>query len=675
MTRSLTGRHQRRRLRLFLLSFLMLFVELALIRWAGSNVVYLSYFSNFLLLGSFLGVGIGFLRAKAKRDLFPWAAVALAGVVAFVLLFPVEIDRSGSQVIYFGNFQSSGLPMWLVLPLLFAAAAGVMALIAEGVARTFKLFDPLEAYRLDILGSVAGIAAFTLLSFLHAPPVLWGMITGILFLVLYQPALKLVQVAAVLAIVLMLADESLERGDSWSPYYKVTVTQEADDLAFVNVNGIPHQAISTSERRAKIEPAYFVPFDRVETQGRDVLIVGAGTGSDVAIALANGARHVDAVEIDPRLYEIGNEINPERPYADDRVAVHIDDGRSFLERTDRRYDLILFALPDSLTLVSGQASLRLESYLFTRDAMVEARNHLKPSGAFSMYNFYREEWLIDRLANTLAETYGHRPCLDSFGTAGRMAVLTVGRQSDSTECDSRWAPTGSVVAPATDDHPFLYLRGGFPNLYLITVALILFASVIAVRISSGPLARMGSYLDLFFMGAAFLLIETKSVVQFALFFGTTWLVNALVFGGILLSVLAAIEVVRRVPALRPRTLYGVLFASLLVAWAVPPRYLLDLPVGWRFVAAAALAFAPILVANLIFAQRFKHVESSTTAFGANLLGAMVGGVLEYASLLVGYRNLVIASALLYALAYYFGRRVVARDPTAATRPAVAAAPS
>jgi SAM-dependent methyltransferase len=672
MTMTHPSENRGNRLRLFLLSFLMLFVELALIRWAGSNVVYLSYFSNFLLLGSFLGVGIGFLRAKAKRDLFPWAVVLLAGVVAFVLLFPVEINRSGGQVIYFGDFRPSGLPIWIALPLLFAAAAAVMALIAEGVARTFTRFEPLEAYRLDILGSIAGIAAFTLLSFFHAPPVVWGLIAGALFLVLYRRALKMIQIAAVLGIVLMLAGESLRPGDSWSPYYKVTVLERDDDLAFVNVNGIPHQTVSATERRRGLEPAYFVPYERVNTNGQDVLVVGAGTGSDVAIALTNGARHVDAVEIDPRLYEIGREINPEQPYSDNRVDIYIDDGRSFLERTDRRYDLILFALPDSLTLVSGQASLRLESYLFTQEAMDEAREHLKPSGAFSMYNFYREDWLIDRLANTLAETYGHRPCLDSFGTLGRMAVLTIGRQIDSVECDTAWSPAGEIVAPATDDHPFLYLRGGFPDLYLITIALILLASLLAVRSSSGPLSSMRPYLDLFFMGAAFLLIETKSIVQFALFFGTTWLVNALVFAGILISVLAAIEVARRAPALKSRTLYGALFASLLVAWMLPPRLLLDLPIGWRFVVATALAFTPIFIANLIFAQRFKNVGSSTTAFGANLLGAMVGGVLEYSSLIVGYRNLVIASALLYALTLYFGQRTGADEPAAATRPAVSA---
>src|SRR5690349_6090539 len=114
------------RLRLVLLSFLMLFVELALIRWLGSNIVYLSYFSNFVLLGSFLGIGIGFLRGKATPDLFPWAATALAALVAFAMIFPVSIDRSGSQLIYFGGAQASGLPMIVTLPVIFLMVAVVM---------------------------------------------------------------------------------------------------------------------------------------------------------------------------------------------------------------------------------------------------------------------------------------------------------------------------------------------------------------------------------------------------------------------------------------------------------------------------------------------------------------------------------------------------------------------
>src|SRR5919199_3238625 len=158
--------------RLVLASFLMLFVELALIRWAGSNIVYLSYFSNFVLLGSFLGIGLGFLRTGAKRDLSRWAPLALALLVAFVLVFPVQVNKSGSQLIYFGRRpKTSGLPIWVTLPVIFAAVAATMAVIAEGVGRGFAPLAPLEAFRLDLFGSIVGIAFFSLLSFLRAPPV------------------------------------------------------------------------------------------------------------------------------------------------------------------------------------------------------------------------------------------------------------------------------------------------------------------------------------------------------------------------------------------------------------------------------------------------------------------------------------------------------------------------
>ena len=144
------------RLRLVLLSFVMLFLELALIRWAGSNVLYLSYFSNFVLLGSFLGIGIGFLRARKEHYLFPYAPVALAALVAFVRFFPVKIRSTGSDIIFFGGLQRSGPPRYLVLTVIFIVVTAAMALIGEGVARAFAKFGPLEAYRLDLIGSIAG---------------------------------------------------------------------------------------------------------------------------------------------------------------------------------------------------------------------------------------------------------------------------------------------------------------------------------------------------------------------------------------------------------------------------------------------------------------------------------------------------------------------------------------
>jgi spermidine synthase len=651
-------------LRLVLLSSLMLFVELALIRWTGSNVLYLSYFSNFVLLGSFLGIGVGFLRGRAKRNLFPYAPVALTFLVGLVLIFPVQIDRSGSELIYFGIFDTTGLPVWVTLPFIFVAVAGVMAMIAEGVARTFVEFEPLDAYRFDIAGSILGITAFSALSFTWAPPVVWGVVAAVLFAILVRPNLRVLQMVALIGLVFMLGRETTVPEWSWSPYYKIKTS------AFVlpgqpagiqiDANGVPHQtAVSVGARRAN-NPEYFIPYERARTSLDNVLIVGAGSGTDVAIALDQGARHVDAVEIDPKLQRIGADGHPDRPYQDPRVSVHINDGRAFLEQTDATYDLILFALPDSLTLVSGQSSLRLESYLFTLQAMQAARDHLAPDGAFAMYNFYREAWLVDRMAGTLDAVYGRAPCVDTVGEIGHLAVLTVASSSEVVTCPagSQWHVTDPAAAatPATDDYPFLYLHTRtIPDIYLLTLVMILAVSFLLVRVVSGPLRPMAGYLDLFFMGAAFLLLETKSVVQFALLFGTTWFVNALVFAGVLTSVLAAIEVARRWHPSQPALLYLALLAALVVAWLVPVEFLLGLEMLPRFVLAVVIWFTPIFIANLVFAERFRNVEESHIAFGANLLGAMVGGVLEYVALLTGYQALLLLVAVLYGFAFLTGR--------------------
>ena len=659
-------------MRLILLSGLMLFVEIALIRWTGSNVVFLSYFSNFVLLGSFLGIGVGFLRGSSRVNLFPFAPLALAILVGATLIFPVEIDRSGSDLIFFGGYGLTGLPIWVSLPFVFLAVAAVMAMIAEGVARTFVQFEPLEAYRLDISGSILGIVAFSALSFTWAPPVVWGVIAASLFAVLLWPRIGVLQAIALAGLVLLLGRESITPVSSWSPYYKITTLALAGNPGgiVVHVNGVPHQTAISVEDRRREAPVYFVPYERAGLESPDdVLIVAAGTGSDTAIALAQGAGHVDTVEIDPRIQQIGAQRHPDAPYADPRVTVTIDDGRAFMERTDATYDLILFALPDSLTLISGQSSLRLESYLFTTQAMESARDHLKPGGVFAMYNYYREDWLIDRLAGTLAAVYGHPPCIDALGEVGRLAVLTVARDPAAMDCDTHWKATDVVAAasPATDDYPFLYLRSrGIPDIYQIALGLILAASLVTVRVVAGPLASMRKYLDLFAMGAAFLLLETKSVVQFALLFGTTWFVNALVFTGVLVAVLAAIEVARRVRLPNPAYLYAALLGALAVAWLVPVDALLALDMAPRFIVAVIVWFTPIFIANLVFAERFRSVDASNVAFGANLLGAMVGGVLEYVALVTGYQALLLLVAALYAAAFLAGRVHLSLAPAASS---------
>jgi hypothetical protein len=419
-------------------------------------------------------------------------------------------------------------------------------------------------------------------------------------------------------------------------------------------------------------PLYNEPYHLVDRAPGNVLVIGAGNGNDVAAALAAGATHVDAVEIDPAIQELGAEHHPDHPYDDPRVTRIVGDGRSFLERTHNTYDMIMLALPDSLTLVSGQGAVRLESFLFTQQAMQAAKDHLNPDGVFAMYNYYRETWLLDRFAGTLRDVYGHAPCLYNGPTArdsviGGLSMLVIGTESSSVTCQGDktqvWQPSGEVVAPATDDRPFPYLKTpSIPSRYLWTLGLILIVSAVAVRLAGGRFGAMRGYLDLFFMGAGFLLLETKSVVQFALLFGTTWFVNALVFAGVLFTVLCAIEVEQRTGVRKRILLYPLLFVGLLVAGLIPASWLLSLEVVPRFLIATTLAFFPVFIANLVFASRFRDTADPTTAFGANLLGAMLGGVLEYLSLITGYRGLLVVAALLYALAWIFGARKLGGEP-------------
>ncbi|GAA1651070.1 hypothetical protein GCM10009733_055120 [Nonomuraea maheshkhaliensis] len=642
--------------RLILASAFMLFLELALIRWTGSNIVHLSYFTNFVLLGSFLGIGLGFLRVGRSRRQPYYSPVVLALLVIVVLTFPVTVDRNTEGVLYWTSLSTSGPPAWAILPVIFCAAAVVLMGPAELVGRCFPELPRLEAYRYDLIGSLTGIAAFTALSFLSAPPVFWGLIAAACYGVLLVPRPRtlyvlLVSVPSVAVVGLLLA-ETLTAGAIWSPYYKVT-TRQLQQLGIpvtdIAVNGIPHQQAVPAAARLQWEAQYGLPYERTTKPPKDVLIVGAGSGTDVAIALSKGASRVDAVEIDPKLRELGGSVHPDRPYGDPRVTTHVTDGRAFLERTGDKYDLILFALPDSLTLVSGASSLRLESYLFTEEAMRAARAHLRPGGTFSMYNYYRESWLVDRLASTMQRAFGHKPCVDVVSTAGQQAVITAGLAATDQRCATEWpGAAAGTPEPAGDDRPFLYLKDAtIPPIYVITLGLILIVSLLAVRVVAGPYQRMRPYADLFLLGVGFMLLETKSVTGFALLFGTTWVVNAIVFAGVLVAVLAAVEVTRRFRVPPLPVMYGVLFAGLLLAWLVPNEWLLGLPLPVRAVAAVTVAFLPIFAANVIFAKRFAETADATTSFGANLLGAMVGGCLEYVALVIGYKGLLIVAALLY----------------------------
>ena len=259
------------------------------------------------------------------------------------------------------------------------------------------------------------------------------------------------------ATVVLLGLESFLGPYQWSPYYKIRTETAAGGNVRIEVNNTPLQTTASVEQITEDSPFYLYPYTFAGARG-DVLVIGAGTGNDVAVALSEGARRVDAVEIDPALVQIGRDRHPDQPYSDPRVTVHVDDGRAFMERTTRRYDLVLFALPDSATIVTGQSALRLENYLFTTQALERARSLLTPGGTFAMYNYY-EPWLLDRYANTIRTVYGTAPCVQLGPTHGQrqQAVLSLRDDASTGGCTTTWTPRVGELEPSVDDRPFPYL--------------------------------------------------------------------------------------------------------------------------------------------------------------------------------------------------------------------------
>ncbi|MGH2379066.1 MAG: spermidine synthase [Candidatus Limnocylindria bacterium] len=627
----------------------VLLAELILIRWIPAKVVYVGFFNNLILIASFLGIGLGVLLGRRFGSYAPYGPVLLLILIVAMNQAQVDVGVAGTDLFLGYSGDAVLEPSLLVVGILVALSTLTMALLALPLGPLLRTLPPLRAYSLDIAGALVGIALFAGLSFLSTPPFWWLVVLGLLLAAAALsrgPVRRDALGGLAMLCVIGLGAADLQLGDRYSPYYRITAHEHPDGTGSIAVNGIGHQSL------ARLGPEQLF-YDQVydwlpERRFEHALIIGAGAGNDVAVALAHGVDRVDAVEIDPVIQAIGVERHPERPYDDARVRRIVADGRAHLRTTDATYDLIVFALTDSLTLVTNTANLRLESFLFTREAFADARDRLRPNGVMVLYNHYRETWLISRYVAMAEDVFGHPAMVRTYADVGASAaVIAVGRDGLPAGLAEPWS-TADAPAPATDDWPFPYLRtpGIAPSYLLVLLSVLAFAAVTILG-ATRAVKTTPTDAHFFLLGAAFLLLETKSLATFGLLFGTTWYVNALVFGAILTSVFLAVAVSARVRVRDARPLFAALLAALGLAYVLDPTSLLFEPAWLRYAVASALAFAPIFLANLIFARSFRDTENADIAFGWNLLGAVFGGVLEYAALAVGYRQLLVIVALLY----------------------------
>ena len=667
--------------RTFLASFLVLFLEIALIRWMPAYIRLLAYFSNFILLASFLGIGVGCLLTSARARLFTFFPAMLTAVVAAVYFLRLEVAVQTAGSIYFSSGTADQVVVvesTMLLPLLFIIIAALFATLAQRMGREMAKMPPLEGYTINIVGSLAGVAIFALISWLELPPGVWfgiALAAALPLIAMAEPDRPAPRMPTVLVNVILLAASlglvhTMARGALWSPYYKITVGQEGTDTV-VEVNNIFHQSMAPVDHK---EYFYQWPYAVFGDTFENVLILGAGSGTDVAAALKHGAKHVDAVEIDPTIIRLGRAMHPDRPYHDPRVTIVNDDARHFLRTTTKRYDLVVFALIDSLTMQSSFSGVRLESYMFTEESFRAVRDRLQPDGLLVVYNYFRERWLVDRLANIAAAAFGAEPRVHVHEARAYLGVMMAGPRLATLTSDpvvpdrvtafgQSHAPSparihhrDASVEPATDDWPFLYMRNRhLPRHYGLALLFILAVSTVVVMATLRGQEGAWSW-QFFLLGAGFMLLETKSIIQFALLWGSTWVVASLAIAAVLTMALIANSIVARVEIKRAWLVGGALLALLALNYAVPVgRVTFDSRIV-ESIFYAALMFSPILCAGLLFGSAIKHSTSLPRDYGTNLLGAMVGGVGEYLSLLTGFSTLLLVIALCYAGAVAFRNR-------------------
>jgi spermidine synthase len=754
---------------LVLVSLLILFLELACIRWFPAHVLYLTFFTNVVLLASFLGMSVGCLAASHRRDYLNWTPLLL--VVALAAAHAVEFSSSsfmrfvdvGNQVspqqVYFGTEYYSqdlsryAIPVEVLCGFFFIVIALAFLGPGQELGRALKRWpNRVQAYTLNIAGSIVGILLFAACSWLETRAFWWFLLVavGLGYFYFVSPARRLPRrllgwggsTAVLLLLVVWLSAFTAVRNTDqnqhqqfWSPYYRIDF--KPADLS-LSVNLIHHQQMVS---RNENFPAYALPHllnrDAGGPSFADVLIIGAGSGNDVSRALEWGAKHVDAVEIDPVIYRLGRAYHPDHPYQDQRVHIHLDDGRNFLRATDRKYDLIVYALVDSLVLHSGYSNIRLESFLFTRQTFEDVRRHLKPNGIFVIYNYFRQGWLAARLQKGLDEVFGsgnslvltlpYRKAIEpEKATFGDFTIFFAGATGDlrntfarkpdywlrNDEAPGPGSPNGfqqqpapeampvgeetpergqstaspwqhfglaSVLHPegglrtATDDWPFLYLRGPMiPTLSLRGMLimgglglLLIFlflprnkdgATVLAERRTRAPAFSRALNVQLFFLGAGFMLVETKAVVTMALLFGSTWVVNSVVFLAVLVMILVANLWTLRFKPARLWPYYAGLFVTLALNTFVPLDFFLGMNRSIQVFGSCLLVIAPILFAGIIFAASFRRTNEPDRAFGINIAGAMVGGLAEYSSMLLGFQYVMLVAILFYALSAIGWRR-------------------
>jgi len=656
-----------------------------------AEVKVLGYFTNFVLIAAVFGLGFGCLLAEYKRNtIFILPPYFLALVLLIYFLKGIIIaGPTGDALLLVGAEDVSTLNLYVALAVFYLMISVFFIPFGQITGKLFNSLPPLQAYSINILGALLGVTFFFILSYNAAPSFIW-FIVGIILLCYYFYNRKTTFLVALICFSLIVWLVFLmSKGSIWSPYNKITTAQmkmrkkppkivldyvkkdrseKLSNLPFeiglnVFIGNVFYQYILDLSDESVSQRAYLKPFQNqynypytLASSLNDVLIVGAGTGNDVAGALRFGAKHIDAVEIDPSLVKIGERLHPEKPYSKPQVSVYIDDARSFMKKSKKNYDLIIFGQLDSHQIFSSMSNVRLDSYVYTKESFSEVKRLLKDNGIVIVSFALGTKVLVERMYAIMQQSF------DRVGISFPNQLHPTGVQFLAGKNYYPTLAKGDVyvhlildqqnpVPISTDDWPFFYVtQKAIPFEYLIFIGLAILISLSMVF----PIIKGEKWdFHFLFLGSGFMLLETKSITSLALLYGSTWIVNSVVIAFILLMILIANVFVIYFKPQNHNLFYGLLLVSLIISYFVPINFFLKLSFWPKLLLSSIFFSCPILMAGLIFAISFRDNKQSNLALAFNLIGIVVGGLSEYTVLVAGFRYLIILTMTLYFASYVF----------------------
>lgn len=670
---------------IFTSAALSLFLELSIIRWQASVFELFAFYKNFSLLACFAGLGLGY--ALGSRKFIPLFLSVPLLCWQFVLMLGLRYglsadDRLSLKMLPISEQLNMGLPVvdtlfnavptYLLLALVFLLTALAFIPIGQLCGCLLEKREKLSAYGLNLAGSVAGVLLLFLLSAFWTPPVVWfvlGFAVLLMFHVWSPRPLLFGAVSVVLALIVIAwpADPAWQR--IYSPYQLLEVGQGAEGLMMISAAGHYYQTVhnlsrsnrnvDTNPRLNSVRSHYELPYWLYGHAPSSVAIVGAGTGNDVAAGLRNGAQKIDAIEIDPAILMEGKIGHPEHPYLDPRVRAIVSDARTFLRTTNQHYDMVVYGLLDSHTLLSHASSVRLDSFVYTVEGMREARQRLNPDGILSLSFAMMNRQLGRKIYLMLQNAFdGRAPVCVRTGYDGAVIFLegndrqlppppALLQKTGFEDVSSTYADPTVSADVSTDDWPFFYMpRRVYPVSYLVMVGLVLALSLfIFFRFLDGR-PQFGTA-PFFFLGAGFMLIETKAITELGLVFGNSWQVIGIAIIAILIMAFLANFAVRRYKIERSSMTYLLLLFSLAIGWWVAHSG--GLPSGWLGrIGLAIVLTSPIFFSGILFSTLLRSRGAISGMMAMNLLGATCGGLLEYNSMYFGFQFLYLLAAGLYA---------------------------